>query len=373
MQNKKIAVIGAGIGGLAAARLLLDDGFDVDVYEQAPKFTRIGAGIQMTPNAVKVLRRLGLEDQLVQTAFQAPIRLSREHDSGKETFALKSGDSKALYGAPFLLLHRGDLHEALASRVPADRIHLDRKLAGIAETGDGVSLRFADGATETADAVVAADGVHSVVREALFGHENPRYTGRAAYRATFPASLMGKNAMADHTKWWGPDRHIVIYYIRADRSEIYFIASVPEEEDKESWSREGDMNHLRNAYASFHPEVRAVLDACPASFKWAIYDREPFPVWTKGNITLLGDACHPMTPYMAQGAAMALEDAVVLARCLKEESSFNRAFRRYEATRRERTAQMQAGSSTNTWFKGNTDPGWVFGYDANTAPLASVS
>src|SRR6185437_15250056 len=125
------------------------------------------------------------------------------------------------------------------------------------------------------------------------------------------------------------------------RSEIYFIASLPEEKDKESWSRQGDMDHLRRAYAGFHPEVRAVLDACPASFKWAIYDREPFSVWTKGSITLLGDACHPMTPYMAQGAAMALEDAVILGRCLADESNFNPAFRRYKETRRERTAQMQ--------------------------------
>jgi salicylate hydroxylase/6-hydroxynicotinate 3-monooxygenase len=176
------------------------------------------------------------------------------------------------------------------------------------------------------------------------------------------------------TKWWGADRHIVIYFVTAARDEVYFTTSQPEKADwmtRESWSTKGDLAELREAFASFHPDVRAVLAAAPEVHKWGIFERDPLPTWSRGRVALLGDACHPMTPYMASGAAMALEDAVVLARCLGEISDVAEAFRAYEATRKPRASAVQTGSSNNTWMRNATDPDWLYGYDAWREPLVA--
>jgi salicylate hydroxylase/6-hydroxynicotinate 3-monooxygenase len=218
--------------------------------------------------------------------------------------------------------------------------------------------------------------VHSVVRDIIVGPDAPIHKGRIAYRAVFPAALMnGRDIGRSRTKWWGTDRHIVIYYTRKDRGEIYFVTSVPEPAEwvtAESWSAKGDVKELRAAYADFHEDVRAVLGACPDCHKWAILEREPLPHWSDGRVVLLGDACHPMTPYMAQGAATSIEDAAVLARCLDaaEGDDIAGAFKRYEAHRKPRTSVVQAISSANTWMKeGASDTSWLYGYDAWTAPL----
>ena len=228
-----------------------------------------------------------------------------------------------------------------------------------------------------ADLVIAADGVHSLVREIMLGQESPRFTGKVAYRTTFPASRLGDaRLLPERTKWWGPDRHIVIYYVTRAQDEIYFVTSQPEDASwmtPESWSAKGSLDELRSAFAAFHPEVRAVLDACPDVYKWALLERDPLPTWRQGRVVLLGDACHPMTPYMAQGAASALEDAVVLSRCLERvrDDGIDRALSAYEATRKPRASEIQGTSSQNTWMRQSTDPGWVYGYDAWKAPLAS--
>jgi 2-polyprenyl-6-methoxyphenol hydroxylase-like FAD-dependent oxidoreductase len=224
---------------------------------------------------------------------------------------------------------------------------------------------------ESADLVIGADGVHSTVRDLILGPEKPLHKGRVAYRAVFPAALMsGKDIGASRTKWWGPDRHIVIYYTKADRSEIYFVTSVPEPAEwmtRESWSAKGDVRQLRAEYEGFHGDVRAVLNACPDCHKWAILEREPLPSWSEGRVVLLGDACHPMTPYMAQGAATSIEDAAILARCLEgaREHDVEAALARYEAHRKPRTSRIQAISSANTWMQqGEQDTSWLYGYDA---------
>jgi salicylate hydroxylase/6-hydroxynicotinate 3-monooxygenase len=268
-------------------------------------------------------------------------------------------------------MHRGDLHAALVSAVPSAAIALDKKLVDLDWRGPGVSLRFADGSSARADAVIAADGIHSRVRELWRGPETVNYTGRVAYRTTFPAALLGRDPIDECCKWWGPDRHIVIYYVTASRDEVYFVTSVPEPEfTVESWSATGDLDKLRTAFADFHEQVRRVVAACPQVHKWAIVDRDPLPRWGEGSMALLGDAGHPMTQYMAQGAATAMEDAILLCRSIEATpDDLPSAFRRYERVRRERTSQIQGTSQRNTWMREATDPSWVYGYDAWTAPL----
>jgi 6-hydroxynicotinate 3-monooxygenase len=368
----KVAIIGAGIGGLALAGFLSRRGIGVTVYEQAKAFQRLGAGIQMSPNATRVLRALGLEPRIRDLAFAPSSWSNRVWDSGDALFELIfGGDAEARYGAPYLLMHRGDLHAALFSTVPEELIAFNRILVGIDRDRGAFVLRFADGGSAHADAVIGADGVHSKVREILLGPEKPRFTGRIAHRTVFPSSLMQGYLVETCTKWWGPDRHIVIYPVNPRRDETYFVTSVPDPTwDVESWSARGDMAEVRRAFAGFHDDVQRVLANCPSVHQWALFERDPLPRWTDGAIALLGDACHPMTPYMAQGAATALEDAAMLARSLDATADSADAFHRYENARRERTARIQLTSRQNTWGKTAVDPGWVYGYDVWQAPLA---
>ncbi len=365
------------MGGLTAAATLRQAGFAVQVYEQASHFARVGAGIQIMPNAMKVLRRIGIHQRLGRVAFQPYSHLNREWDTGALLRELPMPED--LFGAPYLCVHRAELHDALLSVLPPEIIHRNKKLTGLEQNSSEVTLRFADGSSARAGAAVGADGVHSAVREMIVGADQPIHKGRIAYRAVFPAALLnGFDAGPSRTKWWGPDRHIVIYYITCHRSEIYFVTSVPEPAEwltPESWYAKGDVRELREAYSGFHPDVRAVLAACPDCHKWAILEREPLQRWSGGRVVLLGDACHPMTPYMAQGAGTAIEDAAVLARCLQETEGedIEGAFRRYEAHRKRRTSRIQAISSANTWMRGgDEDTSWLYGYDAWSVPLPPV-
>jgi 2-polyprenyl-6-methoxyphenol hydroxylase-like FAD-dependent oxidoreductase len=365
-SRRSIAVVGAGIGGLTAAITLARAGLDVQVYEQASQFARVGAGIQMLPNPMLVMRRLGLEARLRHIAFAPVSHLDRDWDTGEVTNDMPMPEER--FGAPYLCLHRAELHRALAEQVPLNQVQLDKRLVGLEPRGDGVTLAFADGTRAQADAVVGADGVHSLVREILLGPDRPIHKGRVAYRGVFPSALLGGLDLGpSRTKWWGPDRHIVVYYTTRTHDEVYFVTSVPEPLDwltSESWSAKGDIRELRKAYVGFHPDVQAVLAACPDCHKWAILEREPLPRWSDGRVVVLGDACHPMTPYMAQGGATAIEDAVVLARCLVEDD-FEPAFRRFEAHRKPRTSRIQAISSANTWLRQREpDTDWLYGYDA---------
>jgi 6-hydroxynicotinate 3-monooxygenase len=370
-----VAIVGAGIGGLSAAITLRAAGFEVRVYEQAQRFARIGAGIQMLPNSCNVLRRIGVLERLRALAFMPFSHLNRVFDTGEVKRELPMPES--MYGSPFLCMHRADLHAALAEALPSGTVHLGKKLAGLEQRGKRVRLSFEDGSEAEADAAIGADGVHSLVRDIVVGPDAPIHKGRIAYRAVFDASRLGAMQIGrSRTKWWGPDRHIVIYYTAKNSSEVYFVTSVPEPADwitPESWSAKGDVHELRAAYEDFHPEVRNVLAATPDCHKWAILEREPLPKWSDGRVALIGDACHPMTPYMAQGGATSIEDAAVLARCLEavEGEDIEGAFRTYEATRKPRTSRIQAISSANTWMSGgDDDPSWLYGYDAWTVPLA---
>ncbi|HEX9877785.1 MAG TPA: FAD-dependent monooxygenase [Gammaproteobacteria bacterium] len=374
LARRTVAIVGGGMGGLATAATLSRAGLDVTIYEQAKAFTRIGAGIQMMPNSMKVLRRIGVEEVLRATSFKPYSHLNRVWDSGEIIRELPMPES--LFGAPYLCMHRADLTAALTSAIPEGSLTLNKKLVGLDHKNGRVELAFEDGTRAQADAVVGADGAHSVVRDIIVGPDEPLHKGRIAYRAVFSSSrLAGRDIGPSRTKWWGIDRHIVIYYVRSDRSEIYFVTSVPEPAGwltRESWSAKGDVDELCAAYEGFHSDVRAVLEACPDCHKWAILEREPLSRWSAGRVALLGDACHAMTPYMAQGAATAIEDAAVLARCIEAfgGDDFAAAFKLYEAHRKPRTSKIQAISSANTWMKGgDDDTSWLYGYDAWSAPL----
>ena len=375
----RIAIIGAGMGGLAALAALNRLGFEATVYEQAERFERLGAGIQMSPNAMQALRGLDLEAAVRRRAFRPEVWANREWDTGATKFDLPLGaDAEARYGAPYLQMHRADLHEALLTAAPPGTIRQGKRLVEASPGPDGVRLAFSDGETARADLVIGADGVHSRIRTLILGPEKPEPTGRVAYRATFPARLLA-HEIGPCTKWWGEDRHIVIYYVTANRDEVYFVTSLPDPDwIRESWSATGDMDVVREAFAGFHPEVREVLRACPKVHRWAILDRPPSPYWHKDRMVLIGDAAHPMTPYMAQGAAMAIEDGVMLARALREEldgpaGDIDRALDRFQTTRKARTAETQAVSHANTWMREATDPTWCYGYNAWETPLLAAA
>lgn len=375
-NSPRIAIVGAGIGGLVVAACLKRlTGARVEVFEQAQHFTRVGAGIMLAPNASKILAAIGARPALERTAVTLTMLQNRTWDTGETLFDLELGPAaEERYGGPFLLAHRGDLHTALLDVVDEKTIRRGRELVGIRNHDDRVELSFADGSRGSFDLVIGADGVHSTVRQSLLTAQPANFTGRVAYRAVFDASLVDPRLAPEvgpSTKWWGPDRHIVIYHVNRG-AELYFTTSVPDAEwTDESWSAKGSIEELREEFVGFHPQVQAVLAACPDVNKWALCDRDPLPAWHTGRVVLLGDAAHPMTPFMAQGAATSMEDGVVLYRCLAEYGldRFEEAFATYTRLRKERTATMQAVSRSNTWLREETDPSSVYGYDAWSVPL----
>jgi 2-polyprenyl-6-methoxyphenol hydroxylase-like FAD-dependent oxidoreductase len=374
----RFAIIGAGLGGLTAALALRRIGLEPTIYEQSQRFARVGAGIQFAPNAMRLQRALGAETKLREVGLEPKSNLNLEHDTGKVTNDLPlAGVTEKKYGAPFLCIHRADAHAALESMLPPEMVRLKAKLVGIDQDASSVTLTFADGTTESVDALIAADGIHSIVREKLFGVQQARYTGRVAYRATYPSELLGGLSFPlSRIKWWGPDRHVVMYYTRPTLEEFYVTPVMPEPADwmTESWSAKGDVGQVLEAFREFHPHVRKAIEVCPSIYKWAILDREPMPRWSEGRITLLGDAAHAMAPHMAQGGAQAMEDAVMLARCLEgvDKDGIAQAFLRYEAVRKPRTAKIQRMAAENTWMRHSTSPDWVYGYDALTASLDDI-
>jgi salicylate hydroxylase/6-hydroxynicotinate 3-monooxygenase len=368
-----IAIVGAGMGGLAAAAALQRFGVDAQVYEQASGFARIGAALQLTPNTMKTARGLGIEQRMLSVGFVPEFAHNRKWDTAEITYLHPMGEhTKARYDANDVMVHRAEVHSALVDLVNPGAIKLNKKLVGVDTGGSQIVLSFADGTRVKVDGLVGADGVNSVVRASAYGVEEPRFIGRVAYRSVYKASRLRGAPVDDRVKWWGPDRHLLSYRVDPRRQEIYFIASVPDPDfDVESWSARGDLDALRAAYAEFHPDARAVLDACPECTKYALVERDPLPSWCVDRIILIGDACHPMLPTMAQGAGSAMEDAVVLARCLQgvDRDGIAEAFRRCEINRKERTARIQKESSVNVWMKTKPDTDWLYGYDAWNVPL----
>lgn len=375
LVRPRIAIIGAGIGGTTAAVCLGKAGFDVKIYEQAPAFARIGAGINLTPNMMRLMAAIGVADRMVEVGLIPLRRVSRDWDTGAISYEIPVQTFPERYGAPLLLMHRGDLQEILCAAVAQGIIQFGKRLAGLAETGSALKLEFSDGSSAEADIVIGADGINSKVREILLGPESPSYSGYVAYRAIFSTERLKDIEIPDLVKWWGEDRHILTYYLTRTRDEIYFVTGVPMDWDsKEFGPSTADPAEMRAAFRGFHPDVLRVLEACPQAGKWPILERKPFPLWSRGRLVLIGDACHPMQPNLGQGAAMAAEDAVVLARAIIAVNGEDHAtaFRVYEATRFARTERVQTESGRNAWMRYPMDGSWLYKYDAWSTPLAAA-
>lgn len=371
MTALKIGIAGGGVGGLAAAIALKAQGHDVTVFEQARGFSRVGADINLTPNVVRAIDGLGAGAAIRRLGAQPTFRISRDWDTGQETSRLgMAGEAERRYGAPQVTIHRADILAALAAQFPLEQIRFAQRIQTLAQNDQGAQLVFEDGHSETFDVVVGADGIHSRVRTALFGEESPRFTGVVSFRSVVPTERVRHVPEIEaFTKWWGPNpqSQIVTFPLNQGRETFIFATTGQDSWTEESWTSEGDVNELRGFYQDFHPDARALLAACDSTLKSALYEREPLPRWSVGTVTLLGDACHPMLPFMAQGAGMAIEDAVVLGRCLAgvaTRSAAVQALQTYENARRERTAQIQIGSRGNQWMKTQGNADWVYGYDA---------
>ncbi len=378
MGGLSIGIAGGGVGGLAAAIALSRAGHTVQVYEQARQWMRVGADINLTPNVVKALDGLGggIGAALRRDGAQPTYRISRDWDTSRETSRLGMGNiAQEHYGAPQVTIHRADLLAALAAEFPSERVHFNRRVKTLTQDAHGVQLEFEEGTGVRHDVVIGADGIHSRVRAALFGEENPRFTGVVSFRAVVPTErVKDVPEIEAFTKWWGPtpDSQIVTFPLNQGRETFVFATTGQDSWTEESWTRPGDVSELRSFYKDFHADARKLLEACDSVLKSALYEREPLAAWSVGCVSLLGDACHPMLPFMAQGAGMAIEDAIVLGRALgpvTDRAQAPAALLRYEQARRERTARIQIGSRGNQWMKGPGNADWVYGYDAWAVPL----
>ena len=347
MKPLHALVIGAGIGGMAAAIALRRAGLEVSLFEQTVAQGEVGAGIQISPNASRLLGRYGLGDAMARVAVRPSAIVFRRWLDGRVLGREELGDSiEDQYGAPYYHCHRADLIALLAEAFGPKDIKLGRRLVDIGQDESGVTAHFQDGASERGDLLIGADGIHSRVRERLFGEEKPRFSGQIAYRGLAPAERVAHLRLPlDVTNWVGPDGHFVHYYVSAGRFLNFIAVSEEATWTREQWSDRGSISDAAKNYEGWHPQVATILTAVDETFKWALFDRNPLPDWTQGRVTLLGDACHPMLPFMAQGAAQAIEDGATLAACLKN-TAFNvpTAFQAYVASRKPRTTILQERS-----------------------------
>lgn len=391
------AIIGAGIGGLTLAAALGRRNLDFHVYEQAPQLGEVGAGIQLTPNAVLLLNRLGLRAALEDTAVLIEAVEMRRWSDGRVLRSTRLGaQAEELFGAPYFAVHRADLHSALLGLVDGDRIRLNSRCTGVEAESDSVALGFADGHATTAGLVVGADGIHSRIRAELLD-DQPQFSGESIYRGLVPADRLP--GLAEERKvviWLGPGQHLVCYPVSAGK-EISFAATTPADDwHGESWSAVGSVADVVAAYDGWDPAAHELLAAADHTSRWALHDRDTAERWTNGRLAVLGDAAHPMLPFFAQGAAQAIEDAAALAVCLAEAGPGPgpgdpaRALARYAEVRRGRTDEVHRISRGNSTMlhlpdgeeqrrrdevmASSNDPrsqDWLFGYDAELAAQAA--
>jgi salicylate hydroxylase len=389
-HEPRIAIVGAGIAGLTLAVALRRAGLRCLVFEQAEQLAEVGAGVQVAPNAARLLHRLGLGDHLRGVAVRPrAIQMSR-WDDGHPIMRMPLGaDCERMFGAPYYTVHRADLHRGLMGHLPPDIVHCGLRCVRVEERAADVRLVFADGSRAKADAVVGADGIHSVVRDLLVRDE-PRFSGQTIYRGLVAADRVPSFMVEPRVQLWlGPEQHCVAYPVSGGTL-LSFGATAPAGGwFAESWSAAGRVEELATAYRSWHPMALELIAAADSVSRWALHDRDPIPTWSRRRITLLGDAAHPMLPFLAQGANQAIEDAVALAACLQDAASGGEvepALRRYEEVRRPRTDEIQQRSRANTrtlhladgddqrrrdeQLAGTADlesQQWLYGYDAELA------
>src|SRR5262245_15317739 len=312
----RIAVIGGGIGGLAAALALLQRGVDVNVYEQSAELREVGAGISISSNGTRVLDALGLGEALARVQVVSSRRNIRHWKTGETWSWFDLGEpSVQRYGTRHMYLHRGDLYDILAAAVralKADAIRLGKRCVDVTQTDGHVEVRFETGEIAAASFVIGADGIHSKVRECLFGADRPEFTGCVAWRGLVPMARLAPTVAAMvGTNWLGPRGHVLQYSVR--RGEIMNFVGFVERDDWtiESWTVKGTTDELAHDFHGWHADVHAIIRQIDAPFKWALMVRQPMDRWSTGRVTLLGDACHPTLPFLGQGAVMAIEDAYV--------------------------------------------------------------
>jgi len=351
---KKILIAGAGIGGLTAASCLMKAGHQVEVYEQAPELSEIGAGIQLSANAMHVLNYLGLGEAIGRLSVRPGAYVFRLHDTGEVIGQFPLADEhERLNGAPYNQLHRADLHDLLAARArefDKNVVRLNRRVVGFKENPASVELFFADGSRATGDLLIGADGVKSVVRAQIAGSDHAAYTGDAAWRLTILTDELPEDFMGQvMSVWMGPGAHVVCYYLRGGAL-LNFVGLVETDDiSEESWTAKFPWERLKADFVGWHENIQTVIDKADkdACFRWSLYYRPPIATWSTRRATLLGDAVHATLPYLAQGAAMAIEDAAVLTRAVQSTDAVVDALQLYERNRIDRTSRIVKGSDAN--------------------------
>lgn len=349
----RVLIAGAGIGGLTAALAALRQGHEVEVYEQASELKEVGAGVQLSANGTRVLYALGVGEELKSLSCEATGKEIRLWNTG-ETWKLFDLGKVSIerYGFPYFTVYRPDLLDVLARavrRLKADAIHLGRKCVGFTQTDGEVRLDLEDGTTAKGDALIGADGVHSPIRQTLFGADKPQFSGIIAWRGIIPMErLPARMARRVGVNWVGPGGHVVHYPLRGG-AVLNFVGALERTDWQiESWSARGTTEELAADYRGWHEDIQTLIRNIPVPHKWALMARPPMPRWTVGRVTLLGDACHSMVPFLAQGAVMAMEDGLILARVLTElDGDVASRLARYEEARRERTRRAVEGSADN--------------------------
>ena len=334
---------------MAAAVSLHRAGFEVDVYEQTPELNEVGGGIQVGPNAARILYRFGLGEKIDRHAVRGMEMHQRRWDDGHTLQKAPLNPlCEELYGAPHLTMHRADLQAIIASGLPTDRIHLGHRLVGVVDHGDDIEATFANGARITSDIVVGADGIHSTVRQLLFGTEEPSFSGCVAYRGLVPAERIADLELARGSQiWLGPGGHVVHYFVSAGRLLNFVCWTEHDIWNREDWTDRATIERALVAFEGWHPQIRRIISEADTCFIWALFDRDPLPRWSAGRATLLGDACHPMYPFMAQGAAQSIEDGASLTALLAQGRDPVETLQRYEQIRLPRVTRLQQMSRAN--------------------------
>jgi salicylate hydroxylase len=340
----RIVVVGGGIGGLFAANALIARGLAVELYEQAPALGEVGAGVYLTPNAVRQMQRVGLGEQVEKWGARVGASSRYFRHDGAPIAPVEVADASG-WNANFGM-HRADLVDFLAAVLPAGVVRCGHRAVGFEQAGDSASVRFANGATAEGEVVIAADGIHSELRPHVFPPSRPVFHGTISYRGLVARERLPGWPLDRWEMWAGPKKHFLVFPVRHGAM-VNYVGFVPtDEEMKESWSAPGDPDKLRREFEGWDPRIARVLAQVDKCFRWALYDREPLPTWTKGRLTLLGDAAHPMLPHLGQGANQSIEDGMALATILSrvDNARVPEALLAYERLRRERVAEVQLGA-----------------------------